>query len=594
MSRRQVSNFSRPILHTLNIMAKNQSKKTARPAPKTQPAPKAKLAPKAKPTPTPKAKRAVFSAKGLFGFLNGGAKPAEAARVLFQQKGRMSHFGGPGDTGMKPDEGLALFDASDLSNPAHQSLFLKQQPAGTTGMGRRLDPDAFYIACRWDYATTPKSLLRTVEVSVTNVDTGETRKARPADWGPNEKTGRVADLSPGLEKALGLKTDQICEVKLEVAAAGALEAAPAKSATLKAASGGMAEPRIYSCDEWGAQPAKRSDFARNRALGIVIHHTEGANREASTGDKELKLAFATARQIQQSHFNREPSGWSDTGQHFTVSQGGIIMEGRHGSLAAARQGDVVQGAHAGDTEKNEKWFGIEVCGDNRTEYHVTSEQWAALVDLCTWLCDAHGGDDLEIIGHKTVHETSCPGLLMDHLDDLRAAVAARRHHSSDTTPGNGLGFFKKIGSLFAKEAAPGPKAGAFKIKDVGHNQDDGFGAPRSQFVAAKFVWRFHLEPEDKHNLDPNSSDWLDRMLSVRMKNTLIATRDGTPPDIAAGRRRAIALFLCDICTSADAEGASLKAGVTREQAVSNILAVLAGPNKTVADLGAALDQSFAF
>ena len=40
-------------------------------------------------------------------------------------------------------------------------------------------PDALYIACRWDYQATPKALLRTVEVAVTNVATGKTTACWP-------------------------------------------------------------------------------------------------------------------------------------------------------------------------------------------------------------------------------------------------------------------------------------------------------------------------------------------------------------------------------------------------------------------------------
>jgi hypothetical protein len=42
---------------------------------------------------------------------------------------------------------------------------------------------------------------------VTATKTGISMKALPADWGPNENTGRVADLSPSLLDALGLQTD---------------------------------------------------------------------------------------------------------------------------------------------------------------------------------------------------------------------------------------------------------------------------------------------------------------------------------------------------------------------------------------------------
>ena len=43
---------------------------------------------------------------------------------------------------------------------------------------------------------------------------GLTLKAFPADWGPNESTGRVADLSPCLMDDLGIKTDDEVEVTL--------------------------------------------------------------------------------------------------------------------------------------------------------------------------------------------------------------------------------------------------------------------------------------------------------------------------------------------------------------------------------------------
>jgi hypothetical protein len=36
--------------------------------------------------------------------------------------------------------------------------------------------------------------------------------AYPADWGPHENTGRVADISPGLMQYLGIETDDEVEV----------------------------------------------------------------------------------------------------------------------------------------------------------------------------------------------------------------------------------------------------------------------------------------------------------------------------------------------------------------------------------------------
>ena len=47
---------------------------------------------------------------------------------------------------------------------------------------------------------------------VRNPVTGVALMAFPADWGPNESTGRVADISPGLLADLGLSTDDEVEV----------------------------------------------------------------------------------------------------------------------------------------------------------------------------------------------------------------------------------------------------------------------------------------------------------------------------------------------------------------------------------------------
>jgi len=41
---------------------------------------------------------------------------------------------------------------------------------------------------------------------------GREAMAWPADWGPHEDTGRVADLSPGLMGRLGLATDDEVQV----------------------------------------------------------------------------------------------------------------------------------------------------------------------------------------------------------------------------------------------------------------------------------------------------------------------------------------------------------------------------------------------
>src|SRR5262245_2266507 len=129
-----------------------------------------------------------------------------------QTKGKCSWFGGPNDTGVSPSEGLAfIYNVSDQPD-----LFLPSQPPGTTGLARRLDPEEYYVACRWPYTSETKPQWReqllAKKALVRSTKTGKEFWAFPSDWGPHGDTDRVADLSPGLMEALGITTDDEVEV----------------------------------------------------------------------------------------------------------------------------------------------------------------------------------------------------------------------------------------------------------------------------------------------------------------------------------------------------------------------------------------------
>jgi N-acetylmuramoyl-L-alanine amidase len=138
--------------------------------------------------------------------------------VLVNFNGKVSWFGGPEDMGVSPSEGLAfLFEVEDAPH-----LFLEQQPPGTTGLARRLNPEMFYVACRWDYNITPKTMLAdaTKFAAVRSKKTGREFVAWPGDWGPHGDTDRAADISPGLMEALGITTDDEVEVRYPVEPSG--------------------------------------------------------------------------------------------------------------------------------------------------------------------------------------------------------------------------------------------------------------------------------------------------------------------------------------------------------------------------------------
>lgn len=141
-----------------------------------------------------------------------GQARAEAFALTMSVQGKMSTFGGPDDHDIRPDEGLALCNESDLGEEPFNTLFLPAQPPGTSGLARRLNPEARYVAVRWDYDKTPKLHLRAVQVKVENVRTGAFAFAIPVDRRPSPNSGRIADLSPGLARELGLETDDVCRV----------------------------------------------------------------------------------------------------------------------------------------------------------------------------------------------------------------------------------------------------------------------------------------------------------------------------------------------------------------------------------------------
>jgi len=138
----------------------------------------------------------------------GGKPPAKPPAGSNRAIGKVSWFGGPDDDGVSPSEGLAfIYEVDDAPH-----LFLPYQPVDTTGLARRLNPHIHYIALRFDYDEHPKNTLLDKKAMVRSLATGMALTAFPADWGPHEDTGRLADISPGLMTDLGITTDDEVEV----------------------------------------------------------------------------------------------------------------------------------------------------------------------------------------------------------------------------------------------------------------------------------------------------------------------------------------------------------------------------------------------
>ncbi len=205
-----------------------------------------------------------------------------------------------------------------------------------------------------------------------------------------------------------------------VAALGGVELLTARHAL-----GAVARPTISSCATWGAQAPRGTISINNyRPSKILIHHTATAN----STDYSQAHAFSLSRSIQQAHFN---NGWIDTGQHYTVSRGGYITEGRHRTLETLSGGSTfVMGSHC--TGQNSYALGIENEG-TYTSTTPPSAQWNKLVDLCAYLCQTYGISSSALYGHRDFLSTQCPGdAFYAQLPSLRSAVAAKLSGTSTT------------------------------------------------------------------------------------------------------------------------------------------------------------------
>lgn len=351
---------------------------------------KAKSSPR---KPRSKAPRKVAAARPL---------PPQPEEILFRVEGKMSTFGGPHDSGMSPDEGLALFSNADLKDPRYSYLFLPAPPPGTSGLGRRLNPDQNYFACRWNYAETPKEFLRRALARAENPANGRVADARPVDWGPNASTGRVADLSPGLAAVLGLNTDDI--VRITISALRAIpvtptptpKPTPAPTPTLRQDGHGSSNPNAKPAIKQFIQSPNHSSRNGARIDKIVLHCTE-----ASLASTLAEFQKPDGRQVSA---------------HYVIDQNGDIYQ----MVSDSDRANHCMGA-------NESSIGIEHVGSETDS--LTAPQATASAALIRWLLEQYQIPRASVFGHDFTPGycrpggTSCPDRLFGTVHS-QATIAA--------------------------------------------------------------------------------------------------------------------------------------------------------------------------
>lgn len=182
---------------------------------------------------------------------------------------------------------------------------------------------------------------------------------------------------------------------------------------------------VLPADQWSARPPRNAPFPRTTPRFVVIHHTATPNPPAELSKSTLDGSKAFARRIQGWHM--DDNGWSDSGHNFLNTTAGILLEGRHGSLSAIKQGQCVRSAHAaqdpGKLAGGNQSPGIENEG-TFSSHAMSKTQWDSLVVLCASLCSSCSIPPANIRGHRDFSNTECPGdWLYGQLGRLRQEVA---------------------------------------------------------------------------------------------------------------------------------------------------------------------------
>ena len=222
---------------------------------------------------------------------------------------------------------------------------------------------------------------------------------------------------------------------------GGLSLLAAGAAPPAAVAGGIAAPPIITTAQWGAKAARQSLTTKNyRPTFLVIHHMDSTNVTDYSRDAAVRIA----RQVQSWHF---ANGWADSGQQFSISRGGYVLEGRHGSVAALAGGkSFVLGSHVGG--HNSEAVGIE-CEGRYNSQVPTQQLYSSLVHLSARICQQYGISTDRIVPHSRFSSTDCCGTAFKaKLDLLRSDVEA--------TLARGTLRVSNIGA-----AAPAPSTGTY-------------------------------------------------------------------------------------------------------------------------------------
>jgi len=128
---------------------------------------------------------------------------------------------------------------------------------------------------------------------------------------------------------------------------------------------------------------------------IVLHHTATS-----------KGSVASIHQAHLQRVDSQGNPWRGIGYHFVIGNGNGMKDGK--IEQTFRWLDQIEGAHAGNANYNNAGIGICLIG-NFDKTKPTPKQLASLKTLLEALKKEHEIDSSNVMAHKSVKSTHCPG-----------------------------------------------------------------------------------------------------------------------------------------------------------------------------------------
>jgi N-acetyl-anhydromuramyl-L-alanine amidase AmpD len=199
-----------------------------------------------------------------------------------------------------------------------------------------------------------------------------------------------------------------------------------------------AVPRVslLSRSEWGAPPTGPETRPIGPVRQIVVHHTAQGFSYASKATVSAADGKRALAAVRAAHTDRD---FGDVGYHFLVDGAGRRYQGR-AYLAAGSFGPgrtppkLALGSHVSGLNTGRIGVSLLGCfgggaGEKGCDDVPSAAAVGSLVELLAALCLAYDAVPAQIVGHRDLANTVCPGRnLYARISTLRAAVAVAVSH----------------------------------------------------------------------------------------------------------------------------------------------------------------------